>query len=508
MCNLPGRWTRGRARVGGSGHWGNRSQQTTVGGARFAGGAIGCYRDGRPWWAQGNAVPLLDQTVIERTPGAVTRLATIEAELLRATGLQPGQCVGPWHITGWQHEGAHLRIEVIRDGKTLAVLAGPRDDQDGAFLRTAHWNLAYRDGHYDDTVAQLLAAIGVALDRAPAQLQLDNAALRQRWFSRPGKGDVLEVSPGKKLYVRVTDHCDEACVFCNATEGNANIIESKSAVAAVLKGLPAGALSQVIFSGGEPTLVKSLPEMVGLAYDRGARQIIIQTNGVAFAQPDALQPYLPYKDRLGIGFSLHATDAQLSAEMLDHRDLARFPAKIRAIDEAVRLGFHVKITCVVMRPNLAQVPQFAQWVWDRWGTGVHRLQFSYAMPRGNAWLNQHLLLRFSECIGPFGQAFAIGRQTGMRVETSQSCCVPPCVMPEFVNHYDIYGDFAGKTSDPERVKPPEICGTCKWDRICAGVWQRYLDVYGGDELKAVQLPEPPTSIEDFLEPEVLDLSAC
>ncbi len=453
-------------------------------------------------------MPLLDQTVIERTPGTVTRLAAIESELLRPAGLVAGHSVDGWVVTGWLHEGAHLRLNVVRADQTLAVLAGPRDDNDGAFLRTPHWNISYRDGNYDASVAQLLVAIGLALDGPVIALGLDAAALKQRWFSRPDKGDVLEVSPGKKLYVRVTDHCDEYCLFCNATEGNANIVESKAAVAAILRGLPTGSLSQVIFSGGEPTLVKSLPEMVGLAYDRGARQIIIQTNGVAFAQPGALQAYLPYQDRLGIGFSLHATEAQLSAEMLDHQDLTRFPAKIVAIDESVRLGFKVKITCVVMRPNLAQVPQFAQWVWDRWGTGVHRLQFSYAMPRGNAWLNQHLLLRFSECVVPFGEAYAIGRRTGMRVETSQSCCVPPCVMPEFVDHYDIYGDFLGKTSDPERVKPAEVCGTCKWDRICAGVWQRYIDVYGTSELKAVQLPEPPTDIEDFAEPEVLDLSAC
>ena len=452
---------------------------------------------------------LLNRTVIERTKGAVPRNSTIAAELLAPAGLLPPALVAGWRFTGWQHDGDHLRLNVDSPSGGLAVLVGPLSEVDGAFLRTDDWNIAYRDGAFSAQVPELLSEIGLRLQRTTRALGLNAAGIAAQWFVRPSQDDVLEVSPGKKLYVRVTDHCDEKCLFCNATEGNSNIIESKQKLTQILRGLPTGQLSQVIFSGGEPTLVKALPEMVALAYERGSRQIIIQTNGVGLARPGALEAYLPFKDRLGIGFSLHATQAELSALMLDHSDVQRFDAKLVAIDRAVQLGFLVKITCVVMKPNLAQVPDFARWVWQRWGAGITRLQFSYAMPRGNAWLNQHLLLKFSDCVEPFAQAYAMGREVGLRVETSQSCCVPPCVMPDWVDHYDIYGDFAGKVSDPERVKPAEICGGCNWNRICAGVWQRYIDVYGTSELQPIlDRPEPVVNIEDFLEAEVLDLTDC
>lgn len=451
---------------------------------------------------------LLDQTVIARNPSAVPRSAAIERELLAPAGLLVGTDRRGWQVGGWAHEGEHLRVQ-LQGHCEVAVLIGPRRDDNGAFVRTAAWNVAYRDGPFSAELAELLGEVAAAAQAAADALHIDAEGARIRWFAKPERDQVLEVSPGKKLYVRVTDHCDEYCVFCNATEGNANIVESKSAVAEILQRLPAGQLSQVIFSGGEPTLVKSLPQMVALAYERGARQIIIQTNGVALAADGALEAYLPFKDRLGLGFSLHATEAALSAQMLDHGDETRFAAKLQAIDRAVAMGFAVKITCVVMRPNLPQVPQFARWAWQRWGQGVHRLQFSYAMPRGNAWLNRHLLLQFSECVAPFAEAYDFGRQVGLRIETSQSCCVPPCVMPSYVDHYDIYGDFAGKVSDPERCKPAETCTGCNWDRVCAGVWQRYIDVFGTSELRAItDRPEPPHSIEDFIEPEVLDLSAC
>ncbi|MBM4342281.1 MAG: radical SAM protein [Deltaproteobacteria bacterium] len=452
---------------------------------------------------------LLDRTVIARTKGAVPRQAAIEADLLRPAGLLPPAQVAGFAVTSWRHDGAHLLWILARGGETAHAIAGPRRDDDGAYLRTAAWNVGYREGAYSAELGAALGLIGQGLQGASDALGLDAAGATLRWFTRPAVDDVLEISPGKKLYVRVTDHCDEKCLFCNATEGNANIVPSKTALRSLVARIPTGQLTQVIFSGGEPTLVKALPEMVGLAYGAGARQIIVQTNGVGLARPGALEAYLPYRDRLGIGFSLHATDAALSAQMLDHPDLLRHDAKLRAIDRAVELGFLVKLTCVVMRPNLGQVPAFARWAWARWGKGLARLQFSYAMPRGNAWLNRHLVLRFGECVAPFAEAFELGRATGLRIETSQSACVPPCVMPDYVDHQDLYGDFAGRTADPERVKPEAVCGGCNWDRICAGVWRRYIDVFGTDELRAVtDRPEPAVDLDDFVQPEVLDLTDC
>jgi molybdenum cofactor biosynthesis enzyme MoaA len=422
--------------------------------------------------------------------------------LLEAADLVDGRELAGQAIARWELEGQHVRLE-LQPARDLAVLLRPLDDG-AAFLRGPRWLVSYRGEDFAQDDAARLGLVLEHLELATDRLGLSLDDLREM-FRRPEKDSYLEVSPGKKLYVRVTDHCDEKCVFCNATEGNANIVPSRQTLQAILRELPVGGLSQVIFSGGEPTLIKSLPAMVKLAYDRGARQIIVQTNGVAFGEPGALEPYLPFRDRLGIGFSLHAFDPALSAQMIDVADPSRFAAKIAAIDRAVELGFATKITCVVMRPNLAQVPDFARWAWRRWGKGLTVLQFSYAMPRGNAWLNQHLLAKFSECTEPFAEAFALGRETGLRVETSQTACMPPCTMPDHVaEHFDLYGDFAGTVSDPERVKPPETCTGCRWDRICAGVWKRYVDVFGTGELHAVTDRDlPPVHLDDYIEAEVL-----
>ncbi len=478
----------------------------------------------------------LDKAVLALDGATIPRLDGFIREIAAAADLGPGDAVGRVRCLDWHHDGDHVVLAVERDGQPwdLAVLLRHHDPTCDAYLRTPRWNVSYRGAAFDRVAAALLAEIARRVELVAARQGLDADALDHRYFRAPARDSYLEITSGKKLYLRVTDHCDEHCAFCNATEGNSNLVPSKTKLRQILDRLPAGALRQVIFSGGEPTLVRTLPELVALAAERGARDIIVQTNGVLFGAEGALDPYLPYRDRLGIGFSLHAFDPLLSDRLTGAYDVPKLPlaerfrrgmpavapppdatptprhaAKLRAIDAAMALGFRVKITCVVTRANLAEVPAFAEECWRRWGGRLDRLQFSYAMPRGTALLHTADALRFDECTPLFVQAFELGRRTGMRVETSQSAAIPPCLIPEYVDHFDVYGDFGdGRVADPERVKPVARCGGCAFDRICAGVWQRYLDAFGADELVAVRDRPPPTQIiEDYLDNEIIDLTA-
>lgn len=476
--------------------------------------------------------PNLDRAVIPRSPGSVPRFADFERDLLAPAGLLAGERLGIVEVLGWSSIGDLHKMDALFAGEQLdfAVLVKPRDPDADTFLRTRLWNISYQGQDFDRRGQALLAEVAKRLDAVADTLQLDPAALHHAYFRRPERDDYLEITPGRKLYLRITDHCDENCLFCNATEGNANIVNSRSDLRDIVDRLPVGALIQVIFSGGEPTLVRALPDYVAIAYEAGAREIRVQTNGVNFAKAGALEPYLPFRDRLGIGFSLHASDPRLSDRLtgaasvppmplgarfsagLVAKDLpdapltGRFQTKLAAIDRSVELGFRVKITCVVMAPNIAQVPEFARWCWDRWGARLDRLQFSYGMPRGNAWLNRSMLLKFSACVRPFEDAFAFGRETGMHIEASQTSMPPPCVMPDSIAHFDLYGDFGGTVADSERVKPAELCAGCVMDRICPGIWTRYIELHGTDEFGAItDRPAPLVNLADDTDGEILDL---
>lgn len=484
---------------------------------------------------------LFDHAVIPKDKDAVPRLERFFDDFGAPCEIRAGDRLGVVQVSDWTHEGDHLRMGVTVNGDAVpfAVLLRPHDEDSAAFFRTNAWNVSYRGEAFDRRMEALLREVGKRLQTVTATRGWSVDELFSRYFVRPGQEKYLEVSPGKKLYIRVTDQCDENCMFCNATEGNANLVTSKSALRDILKRLPAGSLSQVIFSGGEPTLVKDLPDFVRLAWERGADEIIVQTNGIRFGEPGALEPYLPYRERLGLGFSLHAADPHISDMMtgaLDVPDkplaqrfsidgkgpslppravLASGPAterharKVRAIDLAAEMGFRIKVTAVVMRPSLAHLPAFGRWCWDRWGGALERLQFSYPIPRGHAWSHHALLPSFTECLTPFVGAFEMGRETGLRVESSQCCALPPCVAPDYIDHYDLMGDYTGTLADPERVKPKETCDGCAFDNLCPGVWTRYIDVHGTSELKAVtDRPRPDLRVDDYTNGEILDLDCC
>ena len=186
-------------------------------------------------------------------------------ELLEPAGLLPPAAWGSAQITAWQVEGDHARLDLHFDppDKGFAILLRPLDDGAG-YRKGKAWVISYRGQGFEAADGLLLEATLARLEAATAARGWSAQDLRFRYFTRPVAGDTLEVSPGKKLYIRVTDHCDEACVFCNATEGNANVVPSRHTVEEILRDLPAGSLSQVIFTGGEPTLIKSLPRMVFL----------------------------------------------------------------------------------------------------------------------------------------------------------------------------------------------------------------------------------------------------
>ena len=481
---------------------------------------------------------LLDRAVIARHPNAVPRLEAFVSDLAEPAGLFAGAQVAGFVLADWQHEGDHVRLHLGDAGAAgLVVLVCPHDTEAAAFLRTERWNVSYRGDPFDDATHALLDEVAARLDQVCADTGLGVSALHERYFGRPDQGDYLELTPGRKIYIRVTDHCDENCIFCNATEGNANIIGSRRVLRNLLARLPTGQLDQVIFTGGEPTLFKNLPELVGLVYERGARQIILQTNGVRLAEPGALEAYLPWRDRFGIGFSLHSSEAALSDQMtgaatvptvplsqrhdparvgLAHSDelqprpttpSARFAAKIRAMDRCRELDIPFKITCVIMRPNLQQLPDMARWAADRYGDVLHRFHISYAMPRGRAWMHAGQMPTFGECQGPFRAAVAIGKQANMRIEFSQTASIPPCMLSEHLDCYDTHADYSGgATAGPELAKPAASCTGCALDNMCPGVWRRYLEVHGSDELHAItDRPPPQLHIDNFDDGEVLDL---
>jgi cyclic pyranopterin phosphate synthase len=93
----------------------------------------------------------------------------------------------------------------------------------------------------------------------------------------------------RDLAVTIDFHCHSACTFCIVQEGMNNYrgVPFERFVRIVDENLRSRKYDRVIFTGGEVTLEKSLPQFVSHARDSGAfRHVRLQTNGRKLADPE------------------------------------------------------------------------------------------------------------------------------------------------------------------------------------------------------------------------------
>jgi len=168
--------------------------------------------------------------------------------------------------------------------------------------------------------------------------------------------------------------CNNACVFCAQGE-----------LSAQRPGRPEVRLDAiepndvVAFVGGEPTLDEELPALVRGADARGARRIIVQTNGRRFAYRAYARVMREASDKLGLDISLHGS----TAAMHDYhtQTAGSFQQTALGIRNARAEGIDVGVTIVVTRSNYRHLVEVVHLVR---GLGAKAIKFVLAERFGRA----------------------------------------------------------------------------------------------------------------------------
>lgn len=84
------------------------------------------------------------------------------------------------------------------------------------------------------------------------------------------------------------------------------------------------------------------------------------------------------------------------------------------------------------------------------------------------------------------RALGRARDLGLRVRIPQRCGLPLCLMPpEFYECNEEFAALEAPTVEHDKAKPPQ-CADCRFDARCGGVWRRYLEARGSDEIVPVR----------------------
>ncbi len=278
-------------------------------------------------------------------------------------------------------------------------------------------------------------------------------------------------------YIQVTRQCNQRCRFCSNPPSG--LETSADEACRHVDDLVARSYDGVVLTGGEPTLVAWLPEVVRHATRRGLAVRII-TNGQRLASGELLGDLVEAGLR-HVHVSLYSHDPEI------HDALTRNPGShARAVATLERLGAEPRVTadvnCVINHHNARALDELVRLVADRFPR-VRHLVFNNLDTRMNRVAeNPDTIPKLTEMELSLSLALSLAERRGLTFRVER---VPLCYMAEWahcstetrklvkdeervVQFLDQKGMVRQRRKDFVHSKS-SACGACRLDPICAGL---------------------------------------
>ena len=354
--------------------------------------------------------------------------------------LHAGECVGP---TAAQRLFAHGgRVRPVTDRRSALV--------------------ALHHGHSD------------GFDSADAAMSV----LMQR-------GEDGEVSC-EQVVIRVTERCNQRCPFCWVALGAAHV--PADVIRAQIDRATALAPRSVAISGGEPTLLPDLPDLVARLRESTPAKISLQTNAVRLARRAedgrTLAAALREAGLAEAFVSLHAHEPALYDRCTGTH--GQLPSALEGIRAALEAGLEVVVNHVLSTLNLAELPAFARFLattFDRRAV----LNLSLAHPMSDRLAKFATLVpRLSDLEAPLREALEWCLEAGMPFSGLGALCgVPPCLLDADVRIFGPLPERVDAASHPDFEKGPQ-CAGCALRSRCMGLRSYHVRLHGFDDLRPIR----------------------
>lgn len=374
--------------------------------------------------------------------------------------------------------GGTVELKFAKGEQSFVVFLAPVYAATACLCETSRFRIGYRGCLPDSEAFALVQDVATRVAAREASLA---PGAWEAWAGQDPRGGELRVYNGT-LELRVTLRCNETCPFCNTDEFAENVVTVASDIEAAIRLAPSMGVFRVVFTGGEPTIVRGLPRWVGLAKSLGL-VVSVQSNGLL---PGLLSFWKRfeargYPDHLYLSF--HTTRPERVEALTGVA--GTFARKVQAVHEARKRGVAVGLNFVATTMNLDDLPDLPGFVARELGTDIP-IDLSLAAPNGRCRDRMDLIPRVRDAAPWFAKALDEAARWGVFVEVMDVCGFPPCVLPErllafqSVRKARTVGDWPA-----DRVKAPS-CARCRLYETCPGVWRRYADVYGLEEFQPLR----------------------
>lgn len=405
-----------------------------------------------------------------RRKALLERLATGIDEAVRRS---PG-----WRLAGVEISPPGFELRNIDGRRARLELDRPREDR--VFRRTRYFSVRYTGLREAEADLPMLHAAVDALAKAEGLAEGD-PDLPDALFDR-GAAQVAMYLQDLRVELRPTLACDHHCAFCNSVDRKVDNathgLGDLRRIADTWQRMP---VYRAVISGGEPTLLRDLPELVSGLADKGYL-VELQTNGMALA--DA-----PYARRLVAAglhtalISLHASDAARSDARIT-RVPGAWARTVAGVDNGLAAGLTIELSHVIHRDNYDDTTAFLAMVHRRWGRRV-RVRMAFVAPTGAASEDPAATLPpLTEVLPHTREALSLAEARRLRVEFVGYCGIPPCLLVPHESFSEV--TLRGSTEyPPNHVKLP-ACDGCVYASACPGLWEGYLKAHGDPGVRAIR----------------------
>lgn len=327
----------------------------------------------------------------------------------------------------------------------------------------------------------------------------------------------------KNVEINVGKICNNKCVFCldglPATELR-RYMPFEDMKAEIQRWYDAGNRS-LGFLGGEPTTHPHIVDAVAFASGLGYTRITIATNGTKLFRKD-------FTDRLldagltRVTMSMHGHTPELEDKITQvPGNFLKKSTALRYLLQKRDAGYlrdNVSVNIVLNGWNYPHLPALLRFFFER--IGLNDLRANFVRAEGFAWEDQSIIPTYTEVAPYLMKAVLLNEYRYKKTFTIGG--VPLCQLPlEFVasramaRRYlgewrDLDTDCSIRTTTSEGFadgvavveggrarfnwqerkrndlkRQVEVCGRCRYQSVCEGVWKEYLQIHGAGELKAI-----------------------
>jgi len=156
----------------------------------------------------------------------------------------------------------------------------------------------------------------------------------------------------KTLRLSLTPVCNMRCLYCNPVEEGGISVDLEGLLSITRNLHHHLQLTTVRITGGEPTLVKGLPDIIGELKEIGIEKLAITTNG--FTTDRSLFTEMKNNGLNSVNFSLDSLDQEIFSFITGLKvNLKNIPYPLdivlASIDRAIAAGLAVKVNMIVIK---------------------------------------------------------------------------------------------------------------------------------------------------------------